>query len=781
MVGSSRLECAAHALDQLGLTCAPSLKELHTVECHSLPGSGTCAAMFTACTMASVVEALGMSLPGSASTPAATREDPRSVTDQKRQDCAATVAALFSLAEKGLILPVRCLSHAFEVCGFLTCTGLEEELCQAGKFIKAGRVVVMLQGRYAGKKMEAIVVKTCDDGSKSRPFGHCLVAGIDRAPLKVTRKMSKKKITKRTKVKTWPFTKYVNYNHIMPTRYNVPAEISPSTICTDAQMDTPDGLFQEKFQAPPQDKSGRPSKDVLYLRKKLSARKIICKEALENAVAIVYAPFLANAPPVRGRLLMSGWVVVPALQEPPGVIPICSARSEHWASTSAARMNINRADNRYGGAGENWYYRAMPGQAATEMHYATCGMMSTTTPTSELVLMHDAFGGAERMNINRADNRYGGAGENWYYRAMPGQAATEMHYVTCGMMSTTTPTSELVLMHDAFGWAERPPGVIPICSARSEHWASTSAARMNINRADNRYGGAGENWYYRAMPGQAATEMHYVTCGMMSTTTPTSELVLMHDAFGWAERPGFMNVPAAAPVSPLPPSNDVKNIMANMALLRGMGPEQAGLSSEEFNIEDIHRVGQKVPLLGNLSPHGRYHMSDLDKIGGVPVVLRELMDAGLLHGHCMTVTGRTMAENLAGIPSVAALGVQDVLFPVSKPLAPKGNHILVLKGNLAESAAVEAATPKVDISEIDNAMQCSEQETQETQSNADKGMNDRSSESEDSDSRPPVRISKILTLKSTELMRGISIKETLRSWGHLWRQSPIDLPEKEPL
>ena len=113
-----------------------------------------------------------------------------------------------------------------------------------GKFIKAGRVVVMLQGRYAGKKasketskekrcleslkfclricldfnllltyfngfrpifnhfQQAIVVKTFDDGSKSRPFGHCLVAGIDRAPLKVTRKMSKKKITKRTKVKS---------------------------------------------------------------------------------------------------------------------------------------------------------------------------------------------------------------------------------------------------------------------------------------------------------------------------------------------------------------------------------------------------------------------------------------------------------------------------------------------------------------------------------------------------------------------------------------------------
>mmetsp|Transcript_7 Transcript_7/g.6 ORF Transcript_7/g.6 Transcript_7/m.6 type:complete len:133 (-) Transcript_7:1-399(-) len=130
-----------------------------------------------------------------------------------------------------------------------------------GKFIKAGRVVVMLQGRYAGKK--AIVVKTYDDGSKSRPFGHAMVAGIDRAPLKVTRKMSKKKITKRSKVK--PFVKYVNYNHMMPTRYQVPAEMSPGSICTDQQMDTPDGrkearkfaksLFEEKFQTPPHDKS----------------------------------------------------------------------------------------------------------------------------------------------------------------------------------------------------------------------------------------------------------------------------------------------------------------------------------------------------------------------------------------------------------------------------------------------------------------------------------------------------------------------------------------------
>uniref|UniRef100_A0A7S2N2B2 KOW domain-containing protein n=1 Tax=Zooxanthella nutricula TaxID=1333877 RepID=A0A7S2N2B2_9DINO len=144
-----------------------------------------------------------------------------------------------------------------------------------GKFIKAGRVVVLLQGRYAGKK--AIVAKVFDDGSRARPFGHCLVAGVDKAPLKVTKRMSKKKITKRQRVK--PFVKYVNYNHIMPTRYQVPTEIQPAAMVTDQQMDTPDGriearkyvkkLLQEKFLQPPADKSGRPSKDVIYLRKKL--------------------------------------------------------------------------------------------------------------------------------------------------------------------------------------------------------------------------------------------------------------------------------------------------------------------------------------------------------------------------------------------------------------------------------------------------------------------------------------------------------------------------------
>ena len=77
--------------------------------------------------------------------------------------------------------------------------------------------MIVLAGRYAGRK--AIVVKTFDDATKEHKFGHALVAGIDRAPLKVTKSMGQKKILKRSRVK--PFIKYINYNHIMPTRYTV--------------------------------------------------------------------------------------------------------------------------------------------------------------------------------------------------------------------------------------------------------------------------------------------------------------------------------------------------------------------------------------------------------------------------------------------------------------------------------------------------------------------------------------------------------------------------------
>ncbi|OZJ05041.1 60S ribosomal protein L27-A [Bifiguratus adelaidae] len=88
------------------------------------------------------------------------------------------------------------------------------------KFIKPGKVVVVLQGRYAGKK--AVVIKNHDDGTKDRSYGYAVIAGIERYPLKVTRSMGQKKIAKRSKVK--PFIKVVNYNHIMPTRYALELE-----------------------------------------------------------------------------------------------------------------------------------------------------------------------------------------------------------------------------------------------------------------------------------------------------------------------------------------------------------------------------------------------------------------------------------------------------------------------------------------------------------------------------------------------------------------------------
>lgn len=104
-------------------------------------------------------------------------------------------------------------------------------------------------------------------------------------------------------------------------------------------------------------------------------------------------------------------------------------------------------------------------------------------------------------------------------------------------------------------------------------------------------------------------------------------------------------------------------------------------------IEDFNRIGDRIPLLGNLKPHGKYHMSDLDAIGGLPVVMKELLAGGLLHGACLTITGRTVEQNLSSTPRPADIH-QDVVFPLSKPLAPAGCHINILKGSLAPESAV---------------------------------------------------------------------------------------------
>ena len=105
----------------------------------------------------------------------------------------------------------------------------------------------------------------------------------------------------------------------------------------------------------------------------------------------------------------------------------------------------------------------------------------------------------------------------------------------------------------------------------------------------------------------------------------------------------------------------------------------------DLTLADFHRIGSKVPLLGDLKPFGRFVMSDVDKVGGIPVVLKSLLDAGLLHGECLTVTGKTMAENLKDIAPPDPDG--EILRATSKPMS-LGGGITILSGSLAPDGAV---------------------------------------------------------------------------------------------
>jgi len=105
----------------------------------------------------------------------------------------------------------------------------------------------------------------------------------------------------------------------------------------------------------------------------------------------------------------------------------------------------------------------------------------------------------------------------------------------------------------------------------------------------------------------------------------------------------------------------------------------------DLTLDDFHRIGSKVPLLGDLKPFGKYVMSDVDRVGGIPVVLKILLDAGYLHGDTLTVTGKTMAENLADINPPIADG--DVLHPSAAPLSTDIG-ISILAGSLAPEGAV---------------------------------------------------------------------------------------------
>jgi dihydroxy-acid dehydratase len=105
----------------------------------------------------------------------------------------------------------------------------------------------------------------------------------------------------------------------------------------------------------------------------------------------------------------------------------------------------------------------------------------------------------------------------------------------------------------------------------------------------------------------------------------------------------------------------------------------------DLALEDFNKVAARVPHIADTKPHGAYHMVDIDRIGGVPVVMRHLLEAGLLHGDCLTVTGKTIAENLADLDPPAPDG--NVIHPLSNAIHPIGG-IAVLKGSLAPNGAV---------------------------------------------------------------------------------------------
>jgi dihydroxy-acid dehydratase len=105
----------------------------------------------------------------------------------------------------------------------------------------------------------------------------------------------------------------------------------------------------------------------------------------------------------------------------------------------------------------------------------------------------------------------------------------------------------------------------------------------------------------------------------------------------------------------------------------------------ELELDDFNRIAAKVPHIADTKPHGKYHMADIDRIGGVQVVMKELLDAGLLHGDCLTVTGKTVAENLADLDPPAPDG--DVVHPLRDPIHTEGG-LVVLRGSMAPNGSV---------------------------------------------------------------------------------------------
>jgi dihydroxy-acid dehydratase len=113
-------------------------------------------------------------------------------------------------------------------------------------------------------------------------------------------------------------------------------------------------------------------------------------------------------------------------------------------------------------------------------------------------------------------------------------------------------------------------------------------------------------------------------------------------------------------------------------------PAIANEAGIDFDIHAVGKILQRTPYIGDFKPGGKYVMKDLHAVGGVPVLMKALLDGGFLHGECMTVTGKTIAENLK---DVVVPKNQDVVHPTSKPLSPTGG-LIVMSGNLAPQGGI---------------------------------------------------------------------------------------------
>ncbi|MGE0562327.1 MAG: dihydroxy-acid dehydratase [Flavobacteriales bacterium] len=117
----------------------------------------------------------------------------------------------------------------------------------------------------------------------------------------------------------------------------------------------------------------------------------------------------------------------------------------------------------------------------------------------------------------------------------------------------------------------------------------------------------------------------------------------------------------------------------------------ADAANIDFKLEDFQQISDKTPFLADLKPSGKYLMEDVHRVGGTPAVLKYLLNKEMLHGDCLTVTGKTLAENLANVPDL--LANQDVVRPLENPLKETG-HIRILTGNLATEGSVAKITGK---------------------------------------------------------------------------------------